>query len=240
MAKGGAGGQPGGLSGNDGNATTGGSGGDTPFGLGGIPGINGLGPGAGGGGANNAGANAFGGSGADGGIAFAWGWPNEPAVPATWTTQSPPHNNLSGYVEGVVTAGGGGGGGGCCVVATALTNNGSWASQDKADLIQWCESTLHDKTFGETFRRGYQVIGSKIIIPHLFKTGKGIASKYVAWSFTNATNMLRGKLFNPVSIPNSAIWLFAMIITGMLVSKRYATKSWVTLYKKKQQQDFNR
>lgn len=127
---------------------------------------------------------------------------------------------------------GGGGGGGCCVVATALTNAGTWSPEEKVNLIKWCESTLHDTTLGETFRRGYQVIGSKIIVPHLFNGGQSATSKYVAWSFKNATNMLRGLEFNWLSLPNSALWLTAMMLTGAVVSKRYARRSWINLYRK--------
>lgn len=121
---------------------------------------------------------------------------------------------------------------GSCVVATALTAAGTWSLSEKMELVKWCENALHDTMLGETFRRGYQVIGSKIILPLLFKNGTGWTSKYVEWSFTNATNMLRGNRFNKLSIPNSVIWLVAMTVTGAVVSKRYARKSWISLYRK--------
>lgn len=124
----------------------------------------------------------------------------------------------------------GGGGGGCCVIATALNNQGEWADNQKAGLIEWCEAKLHDKWWGETLRRGYQVVGSKVIVPNMKnKTFR----KYVKWQFGNATNMLRGKKFNPLSIPTGLAWITAMVLTGAVVSKKYATKSWMSLYKKK-------
>ena len=122
-----------------------------------------------------------------------------------------------------------GGGGGCCVIATALNNQGEWEDNQKAGLVEWCEAKLHDKWWGETLRRGYQVIGSKVIVPNMSnKTFR----KYVKWQFGNATNMLRGKKFNVLSIPTGLVWITAMVLTGAVVSKKYATKSWMSLYKK--------
>jgi hypothetical protein len=129
-------------------------------------------------------------------------------------------------------SGSGSGSAGACVVATALTTAGTWSLSEKMELVKWCENALHDTMLGETFRRGYQVIGSKIILPLLFKNGTRWTSKYVEWSFTNATNMLRGNRFNKLSIPNSVVWLAAMTVTGAVVSKRYPRKSWISLYRK--------
>jgi hypothetical protein len=127
---------------------------------------------------------------------------------------------------------GGGTGGSSCVIATSLTNLGTWSMAEKMELVRWCEQSLHNTTLGETFRRGYQVLGSRFILPVLFKNGTGLASKYVEWSFTNATSMLRGNRYNKLSIPNSLVWLTAMTLTGVVVSKRYARKSWISLYRK--------
>ncbi len=52
-----------------------------------------------------------------------------------------------------------GGGGGCCVISTAMSDMGIWSTDQKFDLVEWCEKYLHNKTIGECFRRGYQVIG---------------------------------------------------------------------------------
>jgi hypothetical protein len=122
-----------------------------------------------------------------------------------------------------------GGGGGCCVIATALNNQGEWENSQKAGLIEWCEAKLHDKWWGETLRRGYQVIGSKVIVPNMKNR---TFRKYVKWQFGNATNMLRGKSFNPLSVPAGLVWITAMVVTGAVVSKRFATKCWTSLYKK--------
>lgn len=127
---------------------------------------------------------------------------------------------------------GGPGSGGSCVIATSLTNLGTWSMTEKLELIHWCEQSLHNTVLGEAFRRGYQVLGSRFILPVLFKNGTGFASKYVEWSFNNATSMLRGNRYNKLSIPNSIVWLTAMTLTGVVVSKRYARKSWISLYRK--------
>jgi hypothetical protein len=120
--------------------------------------------------------------------------------------------------------------GGCCVIATALNTHGEWEDNQKAGLIEWCEAKLHDKWWGETLRRGYQVIGSKVVVPNMENK---MFRKYAKWQFGNATNMLRGKSFNPLSIPAALVWISAMVITGAVVSKSYATKCWTSLYKKK-------
>jgi hypothetical protein len=129
-------------------------------------------------------------------------------------------------------SGGAGGSSGGCVIATSLTNLGTWSMTEKLELIRWCEQSLHNTVLGEAFRRGYQVLGSRFILPVLFKNGTGFASKYVEWSFNNATSMLRGNQYNKLSIPNSIVWLTAMTLTGVVVSKRYARKSWISLYRK--------
>ncbi len=64
-----------------------------------------------------------------------------------------------------------GGGGGCCVISTAMSDMGIWSTDQKFDLVEWCEKYLHNKTIGECFRRGYQVIGSKIAVPLLRNQG---------------------------------------------------------------------
>jgi hypothetical protein len=43
--------------------------------------------------------------------------------------------------------------------------------------------------------------------------------------------MLMGKKYNKLSIPNSALWIAAMTVTGLFVSKETAEKSWKNLYK---------
>ena len=122
------------------------------------------------------------------------------------------------------------GGGGCCVIATALNSHGIWGNDKKFGLIEWCEAKLHDKWWGETLRRGYQVIGSKVAVP-LINKNKWIR-KYADWQFTNVTNILRGKKFNPLSVPTGLLWFTVMALTGVVVTKKYATKSWTSLYKK--------
>ena len=123
-----------------------------------------------------------------------------------------------------------GGGGGCCVVATALTEKGVWKQDQKDTLIAWCEKYLHDKMLGECFRRGYQVIGSKLLVPGLRSENK-LFNKYANWAWTNGTNMVMGKKFSPLSIPSSLFWITAFMAVGAVVTKNYATKCWKKLYK---------
>jgi hypothetical protein len=124
-------------------------------------------------------------------------------------------------------SGGGGGGGGCCVVATALTNSGAWTDNQYHRINTWAVRTLDNNWFGDRLHRGYHMIAPKIAIPLLKTPLKG----YVNWSFTNATNMLMGKKFSALSIPNSVFWVAVMGVTGLFVSKERAEKSWKRLYK---------
>jgi hypothetical protein len=173
------------------------------------------------------------------------GFPDEASVEANIVVSSAPVADTSGGGDGGAApgdcsdssscsadGGGAGAGGAGCVIATSLTNLGTWSMTEKLELIHWCEQSLHNTVLGEAFRRGYQVLGSKFILPVLFKNGTGFASKYVEWSFNNATGMLRGNQYNKLSIPNSIVWLTAMTLTGAVVSKRYARKSWISLYRK--------
>jgi len=122
------------------------------------------------------------------------------------------------------------GGGGCCVIATALTDKGIWQQEQKDTLVEWCEKYLHNKTLGECFRRGYQVMGSKLLVPALRADWKWL-NNYANWSWTNGTNMVMGKKFNPLSIPNSLIWITIWMGLGAVVTKKFATKCWTSLYK---------
>jgi hypothetical protein len=126
-----------------------------------------------------------------------------------------------------------GGGGGCCVVATALTANGEWTPEKKNELVEWSINTLDKSFLGERLHRGYHVVASKVIIPYFFGTNNKIVRAYSKWSFTNATNMVQGKNFNPLSIPNSAVWIVAMMAAGLVSSKEFAETSWKSLYKDK-------
>jgi len=129
--------------------------------------------------------------------------------------------------------GSGGGGGllGCCVVATALTERGEWTPMRLARLEAWALKRLDNNKLGRTLHRGYHVIGPKALIPMINK--KGIGSKYITWSFNNATNMLQGKEYNKLSILNSLPWMAAMFVTGLFVSQEKAESIWKSLYKDK-------
>jgi hypothetical protein len=122
---------------------------------------------------------------------------------------------------------------GCCVMATALEDSGVWSTDRKDMLVEWCEKYLHDRMLGECFRRGYQVVASKFGVP-LLKSNNPVAkvlSKYYVWSWNNGTNMVMGKKFNKLSIPNSVFWITAFMAVGAVVTKNFADKTWKKLYK---------
>lgn len=131
------------------------------------------------------------------------------------------------YVAPVATSSG------CCVISTALNDVGIWSDNQKDDLIKWCEKYLHNKVLGECFRRGYQVLGSKIVVPLIRKEGLvgKIIKTYVNWAFTNGTNMVKGKKFSWISLPNSVMWITGFMLIGSFVTKDYSNNSWKKLYK---------
>jgi hypothetical protein len=120
----------------------------------------------------------------------------------------------------------------CCVVATELTSQGLWSSRKYNAINLWGANRLDKTAIGRALHRGYHVIAPKLIVPALRQQGT-VKAKYFKWSFDNATNMLRGKKFNPLSIVNSAVWIVAMTVTGLFTSSNQATKSWQSLYKDK-------
>jgi hypothetical protein len=128
------------------------------------------------------------------------------------------------------TSDGGGGGGGCCVVATALTEQGTWSFDQLVQLVDWSVKRLDTNFIGERLHRGYHVIGAKVFIP-LLKSNT-VFSEYIAWTFTNGTSMLKGEKYNPISVLNSMAWIAVMTITGLCVTKRYAKRTWLSLYRK--------
>jgi hypothetical protein len=118
-------------------------------------------------------------------------------------------------------------------MATALEDSGVWSTDRKDMLVEWCEKYLHDRMLGECFRRGYQVVASKFGVP-LLKSNNPVAkvlSKYYVWSWNNGTNMVMGKKFNKLSIPNSVFWITAFMAVGAVVTKNFADKTWKKLYK---------
>ena len=52
---------------------------------------------------------------------------------------------------------------GGCVIATHAVASGAFQANDKANAVEWCKKTLHDKWWGETMRRGYRYLGRKHI-----------------------------------------------------------------------------
>ena len=50
-----------------------------------------------------------------------------------------------------------------CVIATHAVASGAFQIRDKANAVEWCKKTLHDKWWGETMRKGYRYLGRKHI-----------------------------------------------------------------------------
>ena len=128
------------------------------------------------------------------------------------------------------SGGGGGGGGGCCVVATAMYGHGEMTDKNYYQLINWALKKLDKNPLGKVLHKGYHVFGSKVMIPYINKDN--LLSKYIKWSFSNGTNMLAGKKYNKLSIPNSIFWILAMTALGSVVTKEYSDNCWKQLYKK--------
>lgn len=118
----------------------------------------------------------------------------------------------------------------CCVVATALTQQGDWEHGQVAELTDWATNNMDTSFLGERVHRGYHVIAPKIMIPML-KRG-GMSGKYIKYTFENGVKLLQGKNPPLMSIPNSVLWISAFMISGLLVTKSYARKSWKNLYRK--------
>lgn len=119
-----------------------------------------------------------------------------------------------------------------CVVATELTNQGKWSLISLIRLNKWATDNLDNHFFGDRIHRGYHIIGPKIMIPML-KSKNRFISNYIKWTFENGTNMLQGRKYNKWSIPNSLMWMLAMLLVGFFVSKATYEHSWKSLYKRK-------
>ena len=144
-------------------------------------------------------------------------------VSATYVPPPPAPSGGSGSSNGSSSHG-------CCVIATALTGGGDWEQKQRAELVDWSINKLDKHFLGERLHRGYHVVATTVL-PFFFGKDSKTARKYAKWSFTNATNMIQGKKFNPISIPNSAMWITAMLLTGLVVTKEYSESKWKSLYK---------
>jgi len=102
----------------------------------------------------------------------------------------------------------------CCVVANALTNEGLWSKREYHAMHTWGAARLDKHYIGRALHRGYDIIAPKFMVPHVRKP-KSLLGKYMKWTFENGTKMLRGKKYNLLSLPNSAMWIGAMTITGL-------------------------
>jgi hypothetical protein len=112
-----------------------------------------------------------------------------------------------------------------CVVATELARqNNGWSKRDMLRLMSWSFKNLDQTNTGKVIHRGYQVIGPRFLLPIVKKRGT-LAAKYIKWSFNQATNMLQGKKFNPLSILNTSAWIVVMAATGLAVTAKEALQS---------------
>jgi len=120
----------------------------------------------------------------------------------------------------------------CCVVATALTDSGLWSQEQYKAINRWAVKHLDKSWLGLRLHRGYHMIAPTYWIPHLTSNSKSLMSKYLAWTFTNGTNMLMGKPYNKLSIPNSLVWIVVMTITGFCSDADKAEQNWQSIYQK--------
>jgi hypothetical protein len=102
----------------------------------------------------------------------------------------------------------------CCVVANALTGEGLWSRREYMAMHTWGAARLDKHYIGRALHRGYDVIAPKLMVPHV-KKPKSLLGKYMKWTFENGTQLLRGKKYDLLSVPNSALWIAAMTITGL-------------------------
>lgn len=136
----------------------------------------------------------------------------------------------SGDGQGDAGSGGGGGGGGSsCVMATAMVASGAWAPTRKADLVRWCIEAMHGRPQGERIRRGYQFIGAKVGVPALRQNT--LLGRYLAWTFVQTTNLLRGEPVAPLVRAHSRVWLILVAGVGACISTRTARRAWADLYR---------
>jgi len=111
-----------------------------------------------------------------------------------------------------------------CVVAHALTSQGLWTARENRAMNMWGASRLDQYVIGRALHRGYNIIAPKAITPYINKKDT-LAGRYWKWTFNNSTNMLRGKKFNVLSLPNSMFWVGVMTITGFFVSEKTSQNS---------------
>ena len=105
-----------------------------------------------------------------------------------------------------------------CVVATELAKqNNGWSKRDMLRLMSWSFKELDKSTTGKILHRGYQIVGPNFLLPIVKKRGT-LGARYVKWSFNEATNMLRGKKFNPLSVLNTSAWIVVMAVTGLFAA----------------------
>ena len=102
----------------------------------------------------------------------------------------------------------------CCVVANALTGEGLWRNREYHAMHTWGAARLDKHYIGRALHRGYDVIAPKLMVPHI-KHKDTLLGKYMKWTFENGTKLLRGKKYDLLSVPNSALWIAAMTITGL-------------------------
>jgi len=102
----------------------------------------------------------------------------------------------------------------CCVVANALTSEGLWRNREYHAMHTWGAARLDKHYIGRALHRGYDIIAPKYMVPHI-KHKNTVLGKYMKWTFENGTKLLRGKKYDLLSVPNSALWIAAMTVTGL-------------------------
>jgi len=119
----------------------------------------------------------------------------------------------------------------CCVVANALTGNGLWSKRQYHAMHTWGAARLDKHPVGRALHRGYNMIAPKYMVPHISRPDTRIG-RYMKWTFENGTNLLRGKKYSWLSMPNTALWVTAMTITGLFTSEKQAQRNMLQNSKK--------
>ena len=100
---------------------------------------------------------------------------------------------------------------GTCVIATHGVASGGFTLREKNVAIAWCERNLHDKWYGEIFRRGYRAAGRK-------KIAEGNAHKYYR-DFKDFVDFGRGRNRTLKGAKNFAYYSVRLFFTGLFAKK---------------------
>ena len=150
----------------------------------------------------------FGGSGS---LGISHGGSGTVGAPGAGTAEGDAAGNTEGSggpADGSGTAGGGGGDGGGCVIATHAVSNNAFSRSEKMRAVKWCTENLHNKWWGEAFRRGYRFYGNKAIAAGTASHHYEEFRDFVRFATGKKRNMRTAKIFVLRSLQFFAVGLF--------------------------------